>query len=86
VGEEMERGWMGAGSRNLLETLGVEPILGRLPTEEDGRRVALLSHTFWTDRYGADPGVLGRTVFASGADLTIIGVMPPGFFFPRPKG
>jgi len=86
VGDEMERAWMGGGSSNLFETLGVEPILGRLPTEEDGGRVALLSHAFWTDRYGSDPAVLGRTVFASGADLTIIGVMPPDFFFPPAEG
>ena len=86
VGDEMERAWMGGGSTNFLETLGVEPIVGRLPTVEDGERVTVLSHTFWRDRYGADPDVLGRTVFASGADLTIIGVMPPDFFFPPAEG
>jgi putative ABC transport system permease protein len=82
VGEETERAYMASPSTNVFETLGVEPILGRLPTPEDDRRAAMLSHAFWTTRYGADPEVLGRTVFASGSDLTIIGVMPPDFFLP----
>jgi predicted permease len=86
VGDEMERAWMGGGSSNFLETLGVAPVVGRLPTPEEEGRVAVLSHAFWTDRYGADPDVLGRTIFASGADLTIIGVMPPDFFFPPAEG
>jgi predicted permease len=82
VGEETERARMAAPSTNVFETLGAEPILGRLPTPDDDQRVAVLSYDFWRERYGADPGVLGRSVFASGADLTIIGVMGPDFFLP----
>jgi predicted permease len=82
VGEETERAWMSGPSTNIFETVGAEPVLGRLPTPDEGGRVAVLSHAFWTERYGADPGVLGRTVFAGGADVTIIGVMPPDFFIP----
>lgn len=82
VGDETERAWMAAVSANVFETLGVQPILGRLPTPEDHQRAVVLSHDFWRDRYGSDPGVLGRTVFASGADMPIIGVMGQGFFLP----
>lgn len=46
VGEETERAYMASPSTNVFETLGVEPILGRLPTPEDDRRVAMLSHAF----------------------------------------
>jgi predicted permease len=82
VADETERAWMSGPSTNIFQTLGAEPILGRLPTPEDHRRVAVLSHAFWTERFGGDPDVLGRTLMASGAELTIIGVMGPDFFAP----
>jgi len=82
VGEETERAWMAIASANMFETLGVQPMLGRMPTPEDHQRAVVLSYDFWRDRYGSDPGAIGRTVFASGADMTIIGVMPAGFFLP----
>ena len=83
VGEETERAYMAVSSSNMFETLGVEPMLGRYAHPGGPPpSVAVLSHAFWTARYGADPDVLGRTVFASGADVTIIAVMPPDFFLP----
>jgi predicted permease len=46
--------------------------------------VAVLSHAFWTSRYGSDPQVIGRTVLLNGIRRTIIGVMPAEFRFPSP--
>ena len=74
-------------TRNLFATLGAEPLLGRVPADDDmeaARDVAVLSHAFWTDRYGRDPHVLGRTVLLSGSPYTIVGVMAPDFRFPTP--
>jgi putative ABC transport system permease protein len=73
-------------SANLFPTLGVIPALGRTfaPGEDEpGRgRVAVLSDGLWRRRFGADRGVIGRTVTLDGRPHRIIGVMPPGFHFP----
>ena len=44
---------------------------------------SLLGHGLWTDRFGADPGMLGRTIHLA-TPYTVIGVMPRGFYFPDP--
>ncbi|MBA3346672.1 MAG: ABC transporter permease [Gemmatimonadales bacterium] len=73
-------------SANLFDLLGVQPELGRgfLSEEETpGReRVVVLSHALWTQRFGAEPGVLGRTLTLDGEPYQIVGVMPSGFRFP----
>jgi putative ABC transport system permease protein len=70
----------------VFQVLGVNPVLGRtfLPAEEQpGRnRVAVLSHPLWQQRFGSDPGVLGKTVLLDEKPYTLIGVMPAGFQFP----
>lgn len=80
---EMASGVMVAG--NYFSTLGVEPHLGRLiePAGQDdvlgSEPVVVLSHRFWTRRFGADPQIVGRTVHLNDEPLTVIGVAPPGF-------
>ena len=74
-------------SENWLETLGVEPILGRgfLPEEErkgNASGVVIVSHGFWERRLGSDPSVLGQTVRLNDEPRTIVGVLPPGFSYP----
>src|SRR3954467_5250631 len=62
----------------------VQPILGRVFTEEEARSAAhvlVLSHSVWRNRFAADPNVLGRTIVLSGAPWTVIGVMPQSFSF-----
>src|SRR5918997_880105 len=68
----------------VLPLLGVPPVLGRVfqPGEQDERTV-ILSHGLWQSQFGGDAGVLGRTVNLNGAPYTIIGVMPPTFYFPN---
>ena len=67
---------------NLFRTLGVEPSLGRAFLEEEdltGRdAVVILGHEFWTARFGADPGVIGRRVMLNSAPHEIIGVLSAG--------
>ena len=82
LADRVERLVMVVASHTLFRTLGAEPMLGRLPTPEDSAPVVVLSHPMWTSWFGADPQVVGRTVFAAGEDRTVIGVMGPEFWFP----
>lgn len=74
---------------SLLSTLGMDPALGRGFTDEEGRpgrdAVALLAHTAWVGRFGADPGVIGRRVVVDGGTVEIVGVMPAAFALPLSK-
>ncbi len=74
-------------SGNLLELLGNAPEFGRSIGPEDDAPgsppVVLLSHGFWSERMGSDPGVLERSLRIDGVERRILGVMPAGFSFPR---
>jgi predicted permease len=82
--EELLCAW---ASYNAFEILGVAPILGRTFTaEEEGWKnglVGILSHDLWVRRFGAKPDVIGRTIALNTRSHTVIGVMPPGFKFPK---
>ena len=67
----------------VLPLLGVNPALGRVfePGDDDASAV-VISHGLWQSQFGGDPAVLGRTINLNGAPYTIIGVMPPTFYFP----
>jgi putative ABC transport system permease protein len=75
--------YVGAG---FFSVLGVQPYLGRAfhPDEEqpEGKKTAVLSYSFWTGEFGGDRGVLGRAITLEGEAYTVVGVMPPEFFFP----
>jgi putative ABC transport system permease protein len=67
--------------------LGVQPILGRdFRPEEDNLNaapVALLGYHVWQNSFGGDPAIVGRQVPINGKQVTIIGVMPKEWRFPR---
>ena len=44
---------------------------------------ALISHDLWVRRYGADPGLVGRTVELDRQPYPVVGVLEPGFHFPH---
>jgi len=72
-------------SGNYFYVLGVRPIIGRLLVDDDDRApgahpVAVISHGYWSRRFGADPAVIGKTIRLAGMPFTIIGVTPPEFF------
>jgi predicted permease len=83
VGDRAERVRMAVSSPSLFPTLGVAPILGRLPLPEDEDRVALLSHGLWQSWFGGDSAVIGRSYYIGGDQRTVIGVMAPEMRFPR---
>jgi len=72
-------------AENFFETLGVEPLLGRLFTSEEfvqhAQPVALLSHSFWKRQVASDRSIVGRTINLSNAPVTVIGVLPDTFDF-----
>jgi predicted permease len=71
-------------SGNFFRTLGVQPWIGRLMTDEDDQEgappVAVMSYRIWHDKYGSDPSVVGAGYQINGHPFTVIGVAPPGFF------
>ena len=80
---EMASGELVGGGWFFL--LGAEPALGRLIDAADdlgatATPVAVLSHAFWSRRFGRDSAVIGSTVLVNGAAVTIIGVTRPEFF------
>jgi predicted permease len=71
-------------SGGYFPALGVTPAVGRLFGAEDDRvpnahPVAVLSHGYWTSRFGASPRVVGETLVINGQPMTIVGVAPEGF-------
>jgi predicted permease len=66
--------------------LRVEPLLGRIFTEEEQRsdaRVAILSYRCWMSRFGGDPGTIGRKIQLNGEPFEVIGVMPADYRYPN---
>jgi putative ABC transport system permease protein len=61
---------------------------GRLFNDEDFingniAKVAIISESYWRNRCGADPHILGRTLRLSSTVLTVVGVLPGEFRFPN---
>ena len=71
-------------SAAFFPIIGVQPALGRAFTiDEDtpDRGVAVISDRLWTERFQADPSVLGKPVTLDGRSTTVVGVMPAGFTY-----
>jgi predicted permease len=71
-------------SGNYFQVLGVEALIGRTLTPDDARvpgaqPVVVLSNGFWRRRFGADPGIVGKTIRLDGHLMTVVGVTPAGF-------
>ncbi len=81
-----ERVFGAAVTVNALQTLGVQPALGHFFTPGDANAaqapVVVLSYGYWRQRFGGDPGVLGKTLRIDGIDRQVIGVMPQAVRFP----
>ena len=74
-------------SAEVFRTLGVRPSIGRaFLAEEDHRETAsgarplMLTHSAWTTRFSADPGVVGRIVVVDEKRFEVIGVTPRDVF------
>jgi putative ABC transport system permease protein len=83
-GTQAERANAQLVSGEFFRVLSVSAALGRVLEPEDDRAVsahpvAVLSHSYWKDRFGAAPDVLGKTVALNGSRFTVVGVASDGF-------
>src|SRR5262249_46540993 len=63
----------------------VQPLLGRMFTEQEARRdarVVVISYGLWQKRFAADSGAVGRTIQLNDEGCEVIGVMPSIFQYP----
>ena len=71
---------------SFFSILASRPLHGRVLIESDvqegSEHVVVLGHALWQDRFGADPGLVGRTVLLDGIAHEVVGVMPREFGFP----
>lgn len=75
-----------AVSGGLMDTLAVQPRIGRLITKSDdvpgANPAVVLSAGLWNRAFGNDPSILKREVWLDGRKANVIGVMPEGFQYP----
>ena len=74
-------------SGEYFRGLGARPAVGRLLTADDEQtaaQVAVLSHAYWSRRFGADASILGRPITINHLPFTVVGVTAPGFFGVQP--
>jgi putative ABC transport system permease protein len=80
---------------NLLELLGVRPVVGRTHLAEDAFVIdpkqfgnptpdlppnkVVLSYGLWQRRFGGDPSIVGRTILLDGWGSVVVGVLPRDF-------
>jgi len=69
---------------NYFEVLGVGAAVGRTFRAGDGEQAgghpqAVLDYDYWMERFGADRGVVGKTILVNNVPLTVIGVSAKGF-------
>jgi macrolide transport system ATP-binding/permease protein len=84
IDDSAERSWGGLVSGNFFQVMGVQPAAGRLFTPQDdvtpgGHPVAVISYSYWEQRFGRDPAIVNRQVTINNTPMTIVGVAPEGF-------
>ena len=72
---------------SFFTTLQVGPAMGQAFTDAHAvpgqDKVAVISHSLWTNRFNSDPSLVGRDVRLNGEPYRVIGVMPESFAFPN---
>jgi putative ABC transport system permease protein len=70
---------------DFFSCLGIPTLLGREFRPEEDRpgndRVVILGHHYWTQRYGADPGIIGKSIPFKDGTYTVVGVLRPDLHF-----
>ncbi len=73
-----------AVSGDVLPALQVKPVRGRIFTmqeDKDDAPVAVVSYRLWQEWFGGDESVIGRQLQVNSRPFTVIGVLPPDFYF-----
>jgi len=86
-GGDPERVVATAVTDQWIETIGVQPVVGRPFTGAEQRegsaaRVALIGHGLWQRRFNGSPDAIGSTLRLDDRVYTVVGVMPPQFRYP----
>jgi predicted permease len=76
---ETEKGHVQYVSGSMFGAFGLRPSEGRLLVENDDQPVAVLSHDYWSRRFGRDPSVIGHTFRLADRIYEIVGVANEGF-------
>lgn len=73
----------------LFDVLGIHAHLGRLFVTDDYKtpdpKAVVISYGLWQRLFGASRDALGRDLHLDGDTLTVVGVLPAGFWFPSPQ-
>ncbi|HKQ73277.1 MAG TPA: ABC transporter permease [Blastocatellia bacterium] len=73
-------------TRSLIDTLGVQPALGRNFTPEEdlagGPRATIISYALWHRAFGGQSDIIGKEIRINARPFNVVGVMPQGFVFP----
>jgi len=82
--ESTERTFIHMVSGNYFTVLGVQPMMGRLFQQNEGKTVGadaiiVLTYDTWRSRFAADPHIVGQTVKLNGLPFTVVGVTQPKF-------
>jgi putative ABC transport system permease protein len=82
--QQIEPVTLGPVSGEFFSSMGLQPALGRLITNEDDsmsrpRAVAVLSYDYWRRRFAGDPKVVGKTFTLNNQLFEIVGVGSSGF-------
>lgn len=70
---------------HVFDVLKIRPFLGRGFASDAGeprsayQPEALVTYDFWQTRFHSDPGIIGQALNIEHQNITVIGVLPPGF-------
>ena len=78
VGGEPSQERIASIGGDFWEITGAQPLLGRLPAEDDEQGV-VLSYGLFQRRFAGLPAIIGQGVEIGGAAFTVVGVLPASF-------
>jgi len=87
MAQEAVRVHAASASSNLFTVLGTPAAVGRTfqsgEDAIDNDQVVVIGYGLWQQLFGGNPAVIGSSIRVNGKNLTVIGVTPPGFDYPR---
>ena len=83
IGNRGEFAWIYSINPDLLRVFSMTPVYGRLLTETDAGRAAVVSLPFATRAFGSGPAALGQTISVDKQTYEIAGILPAAFEFPN---
>ncbi len=76
-----------AVTSDFFSLLGVQPAMGRVFAQSDGASAGkpevILTNELWREQFHSDLNILGKIINLGDRGLTVVGVMPANFSFPR---